>query len=142
MAKDHKEKVSRISFSLQPKLREEFDEVAKLMGYDERSKALQIAIRDLMGDYALKTDPESAVTGGILLLYDHEKLGIDHDITEIGHTYTSVIASSTHLHLDEARCINIIIVRGKYRKVMELERDLRKLDGVEQLKSTYFVVGK
>ena len=42
------------------------------MGYDERSKALQIAIRDLMGDYALKTDPESAVTGGILLLYDHE----------------------------------------------------------------------
>ena len=55
MAKSHDEKVSRISFSLQPKLREEFDEVSRLMGYDERSKALQIAIRNLIGDYELKT---------------------------------------------------------------------------------------
>jgi CopG family transcriptional regulator, nickel-responsive regulator len=136
-----KEKVSRISFSLQPKLQEEFDEVSRLMGYHERSKALQTAIRNLIGGYELKNDPESFVTGGILLLYDHSNRGIDHNITELGHTYMSVIASSTHLHLDEERCINITIVRGKSRKVMELERDYRKLAGVEQLKSTYFVVG-
>lgn len=142
MVRGHQEKVSRISFSLQPKLQEEFDEVSRLMGYDERSKALQIAIRNLIGDYELKNDPESSVTGGILMLYDHDKRGIDHNITEIGHTHRLIIVSSTHLHLDEERCINITTVHGKYRKVLELEKDLRKLDGVEQLKSSYFVVGE
>jgi len=112
------------------------------MGYDQRSKALQIAIRNFMEDYVLKTDPESSVTGGILLLYDHDNRAIDRNITEIGHIYKSVIVSSTHLHLDDERCINITTVLGKYRKILELEQDLRKLDGVEQLKSSYFAIGK
>lgn len=112
------------------------------MGYEERSKALQIAIRNMVGEYELKTDPQSLVAGGILLLYDHSKREIDHDITEIGHDYTSVIASSTHVHLDERRCLNITTVRGKLKDVMELEQGLRRLDGIEQVKSSYFVVGR
>lgn len=142
MVRGHQEKVSRISFSLQPELQKEFDEVSHLMGYDERSKALQIAIRDLIRDYKLKTDPENLVSGGILLLYNHKVQEIDSKITEIGHDYKSVIISSMHVHLDYERCINIIAVRGKYRKTAELEQELRKLHGMEGVKSTYFVVGK
>ena len=141
MIRTRREKVSRISFSLQPKLQEEFDKVSRLMGYDERSRALQIAIRNMVGDYELKTDEESLIAGGILLLYDHSKPEVDHDITEVGHGYTSVIASSTHMHLDAERCLSITTVRGRCKDILGLERDLRKLDGVEQIKSTYFVVG-
>lgn len=110
------------------------------MGYEERSKALQSVIRDTIGDRELETNPESVVVGGILLLYDHSKREIDHNITEIGHDYTSVIASTTHVHLDKKRCLDITTVRGKYGEVLKLERGLRKLNGVEQLKSTYFVM--
>jgi CopG family nickel-responsive transcriptional regulator len=111
------------------------------MGYEERSKALQNAMRRTIGDHELNTNPETVVVGGILMLYDHSKRGIDHDITEIGHDHTSVIASSTHVHLDRERCLDITTVRGKYRDILGLEGALRKLDGVEQLKSTYFVMG-
>jgi len=142
VVRTRREKVSRISFSLQPKLQEEFDNVSHLMGYNERSRALQIAIRNMVGEYELRTDPESLVAGGILLLYDHSKRGIDHDITELGHEHTSVIASSTHVHLDEKRCLNITMVRGRYRDIVGLEQGLRRLDGVEQVRCTYFVVGK
>ena len=140
MVRGHEEKVSRISISLQPQLQEEFDEVSRRMGYYERSKALQIAIRNLIGVNALKTAPESSVTGGILLLFDHEKHGVDHEITELGHEYKSVIVSSTHLHVDDKLCINITTVRGSYREIARLEQDLRRVDGVEQVKSTYFVI--
>lgn len=142
MAKGHKEKVSRISFSLQPKLQEEFDKVSRLMGYDERSKALQIAIRNLIGDYQLNTDPESEVTGSILMLYDHGVQDIDNKITEIGHHRRSVIVFSTHLHISKESCLNTTIVRGAHRAIIELERDLRKLEGMKQLKCTYLPVGK
>lgn len=142
MAKDEEEKVSRISFSLRPKLREEFDRVSGEMGYKERSKALQIAIRNLIGDYEIKTNRESSVSGGILLLYDHRVHDIDRKISDIGHDYRQVIVSSTHLHLDEERCIDITAVRGKYQKIMELEQKLRKLYGVEGTKSAYFMIGR
>jgi CopG family nickel-responsive transcriptional regulator len=139
--RSHQEKVSRISFSIQPKLLKEFDDVWHLMGYEERSKALQNVIRGTVGDHELKTNLENIVVGGILLLYDHSKREIDHNITEVGHDYMPVIASSTHVHLDRKRCLDITTVRGKYKDILELERGLRKLDGVEQLKSTYFVMG-
>lgn len=135
------EKVSRISFSIQPRLLKEFDDVWRLMGYEERSKALQHVIRGTIGDHELKTSHESLVAGGILLLYDHTKPEIDHNITEIGHDYVSVIASSSHVHLDKEHCLDITTVRGKYGDVLKLERGLRRLDGVEQMKSAYFVVG-
>ena len=135
------EKVSRISFSIQPKLLKEFDDVWRQMGYEVRSRALQNMIKGTIGDRELKTDPESVVVGGILLLYDHSKREIDHNITEIGHDHTSVIASSTHVHLDRERCLDITTVRGRYGDILELERGLRKLDGMEQVKSTYFLLG-
>ena len=141
MAKSRKEKVSRVSFSIQPKLLKEFDNVWRLMGYEERSKALQHVIRGTIGDRELKSDPGSIVAGGILLLYDHSKPEIDHSITEIGHDYISVIASSSHVHLDKEYCLDITTVRGKYGDILKLERGLRRLDGVEQLKSAYFVMG-
>lgn len=142
MVRGRQEKVSRISFSLQPKLLEQFDEVSHLMGYDERSKALQIAIRSVIGDYALKADPESTATGTILMIYNHDVHSVDNKLTDIGHVHRLVIVSSLHLHLDEENCLNIIVVRGKIRNIMDLERDIRKLDGVKQLKYSYLVVDR
>ena len=138
----HQEGVSRISFSLQPALQREFDRVSKLMGYDERSMALRIAIQNLINDYELKADPESLATGTILMIYDHVVRRVDNMITDIGHVHRVVIVSSLHLHLDEENCLNIIVVRGKVSKIMNLEQDIRKLNGVKQLKYAYLVVGK
>ena len=138
----HQEGVSRISFSLQPALQREFDRVSKLMGYDERSMALRIAIQNLINDYELKADPESLATGTILMIYDHEVRSVDNMITDIGHVHRVVIVSSLHLHFDEENCLNIIVVRGKVSKIMNLEQDIRKLNGVKQLKYAYLVVGK
>ena len=140
MVRRQQEKVARVSISLQPRLREEFDRVSGLMGYDERSKALQTAIRNMIGDYEIKTNPESIVTGTVLMLYNHEVGGVDSAITEIGHDHRFVIVSSLHLHLDNDNCMNVIIVRGKAGKIMEFESDLRKLVGVKQIKESFLTI--
>jgi CopG family transcriptional regulator, nickel-responsive regulator len=137
-----KEKVSRISFSLKPQLQKEFDRVSKSLGYDERSKALQIAIQNLINDYELKSDPESSATGTILIIYDHEVRRIDSTLTELGHEHRLVIVSSLHLHLDEENCLNIIVVRGKVKDITALEQSVRKVAGVRQLRSAFLVIGK
>jgi|SRR5579872_7313349 len=137
-----KESVARISFSLQPALQKELDRVSRLMGYDERSKALQIAIQNFINEFELKEDPDKAATGTILILYEHDTRNIDSNITDIGHAHRLVIVSSLHQHLDEENCLNIIVVKGKIRKILDLEQDVRRLKGVKQLKYSYLVVNR
>lgn len=134
-----KEGVTRISFSLKPKLQNEFDRAAKLMGYEERSKALQIAVQNFINEFELAEDPDKTATGTILILYEHDTRNIDSKITDIGHAHRLVIVSSLHQHLDEENCLNIIVVRGRVRKILELEQDVRKLKGIKQLKYAYMV---
>jgi CopG family transcriptional regulator, nickel-responsive regulator len=90
----------------------------------------------------MKVDSERYASGTILMLYDHDIKNIDRKITEIGHVHRSVIVSSLHQHLDEENCLNIVVVRGKVHTILQLEKDLRKLNGVKQLKYAYFTVGR
>ena len=133
--------VSRISFSLRPELRRELDRVSKVMGFDDRSKALQIAIRSFISDFELEDDPDKTTIGTLLMLYEHDVRNIDNKITDIGHAHRLVIISSIHQHLDEENCLNIILVRGKISKILELEKEIRKLNGVKQLKHSYIAWG-
>jgi len=112
------------------------------MGYEERSKALQIAVQNFINEFELKEDPDKFATGTILILYEHDTRNIDSKITDIGHEHRLVIVSSLHQHLDEENCLNIIVVRGKVRKILELEQDVRKLKGVKQFKYAYLIVGR
>jgi len=104
------------------------------MGYEERSKALQIAVQNFVSDFELKENPDRIAAGTILILYEHDTRNIDARLNDIGHDYRSVIVSSLHLHLDEKNCVNIIVLKGKTQTILELEKELRKVNGVKQLK--------
>ena len=39
--------------------------------------------------------------------------GLQEALTDIQHRFRSVVNSTTHIHLDESRCMEIISVRGK-----------------------------
>jgi CopG family transcriptional regulator, nickel-responsive regulator len=132
--KNARERVSRISFSLSPGLRDSFDRIYKLMGYEERSKALQIAVQNFVNDFELKENPDRIATGTILILYEHDTRNIDARLNDVGHEYRTVIVSVLHLHLDERNCVNIIVLRGKIQKILELEKELRKINGVKQIR--------
>lgn len=132
-----KEYAARTSFSLPPKLLQQLDEVTKAMGYQDRSRALQTSIRNLVDESRTAKDLDALATGAVILLYDHTKRGIDGMITDTGHHFGRLIASTLHLHLEDPNCLNIIAVQGKIGKLLELEQHLRKLPGVIQTKVAY-----
>lgn len=132
-----KEHAARTSFSLPPQLLQEFDEISKVIGYGERSRALQTAIRNLIDESRTGRDEDASATGAIILLYDHTKRGIDGMITNTGHHFGRLIVSTLHLHLEDPNCLNIMAVQGKIGKIMQLEQHLRKLAGVTQVKVAY-----
>jgi CopG family nickel-responsive transcriptional regulator len=129
-------RVERISFSAPPALVKQFGDSLKILGYTDRSKALQIAMRNFITEYAWTKEGERSGAGAILLTYDHESHGLQEALTDIQHEYRSVVNSTTHVHLDESRCLEIISVRGRMERIQALAKSIMRRRGVKQLKLT------
>ena len=127
-------RVGRISFSTPPALLKQFDDSLRILGYKDRSKALQIAMRNFITEYAWKKEPGKAGAGVILFTYDHDSHGLQEALTDIQHHFRDVVNSTTHIHLDESRCLEMVSVKGRMERIQAIARDIMKKRGVTQLK--------
>ena len=127
-------KVERFSFSTPPNLMKQFDNSLKTIGYADRSKGLQVAMRNFITEYSWKGGEDKLGAGAVLLTYDHESHGVQEALTDVQHHYRDAINSTTHIHLDESRCLEIISVKGRLEKIQAMAKDLMKTKGVSQLK--------
>ena len=127
--------VSRFSVSVPPQLLEEFDNVVREMGY-ERSKIIQLAMQNFLTEYRWTSERKRVGVGAIVMVYDHETRGLEEALTEIQHEYRAVISSTTHIHLDDKNCLEILAVKGDARMTQSLAKKLMKEKGVKQLKLT------
>ena len=101
-------KVERTSFSVSPSLLSRFDDVIRKMGYEDRSRALQIAMTNFITEYTWTMEKGRAGVGTIMLTYSHRPHGLQEALVDIQHQYRDVVNSTTHIHLDESRCLEII----------------------------------
>ena len=123
------ETATRIAISLPPALLEKFDALIKRMGYGNRSEAMRDAVRN----YMLKNEPvqEKGLRVGVIsILYDHDVRGVNDVLIDLQHHYHGIIQSSTHLHLDEHKCMEIIIAKGEAKKIGEIKDLLTTVSGV------------
>jgi len=127
-------KAERISFSTPPTLLKQFDDSLSAIGYKDRSKALQIAMRNFINEYAWEKETERPGVGVILFTYRHDSRGLQEALTDLQHEYRRIVNSTTHIHLDESRCLEIVSVRGKMEQIQDLARGIMNRRGVMQLK--------
>jgi len=127
-------RVERTSFSVSPALLSRFDDVIRRMGYEDRSRALQTAMTNFITEYTWATEKGKAGVGAILFTYSHRPHGLQESLVDVQHQYREVVNSTTHIHLDESRCLEIVSVRGQTSRIQELARRLMKTRGVTQLK--------
>ncbi|MEM2910785.1 MAG: nickel-responsive transcriptional regulator NikR [Nitrososphaerota archaeon] len=126
--------VARVSISIPPDLLKELDSMLKKVGYD-RSRAIQIAIRNFLTEY--KWVQESGdFSGALILLYDHKARGVEESLTDIQHAHGDIIVSTMHIHLDEDNCLEIVAVKGNSKSIKELAERMMNEKGVKQLKLT------
>jgi len=125
--------VSRISVSVPPELLRKFDEAAKRIGYEDRSKAIQAAMWDLVTESKWICKERGIGVGAIAMIYDHTLGRLDKGIIDIQHDHKNTVISSMHVHLDEENCLEIIAVRGKAGDVRKLSDELKARQGVKQL---------
>lgn len=127
-------KVTRFSVSLPSALLMEFDDSWKSLGYTNRSKAVHDALRTFITEFKWTHKDEDQVAGAILLLYYHEKPHLLEEIVNVQHKFRDIIFSTTHIHLEEDKCLEIVAVSGKANRIRSLAQDLTTKKGVREVK--------
>ncbi|HEY3398094.1 MAG TPA: nickel-responsive transcriptional regulator NikR [Armatimonadota bacterium] len=122
--------LQRFGVSMPAGLLAQFDAHLESEGYANRSEALRDLIRDhLVGAEWAESDVE--VVGVISLVYDHHALGLGSQLNEEQHEQHDVVLCSTHVHLDEHNCAEVIVAKGKGSQVQKLADRLIALRGVK-----------
>src|SRR3989338_4060082 len=104
--------VIRFGVSLDEKLLDGFDRLISKKGYTNRSEAIRDLIRDsLVKDEWEEGDKETV--GTITLVYDHHTRELTHTLTDLQHHHHKSIISTTHIHLDQHNCLEVLVVKGK-----------------------------
>ncbi len=129
-----KMKVTRFSVSLPPPLLKRLDETWKNMQYEDRSKAIHDAVRSFISEFEWMQKDSGQITGAVLVLYYLDKPGLLDEITKVQHQFKNVISSTTHLHLEENKCLEMIAVKGNTQEVRNLTQTLMAKKGVKQVK--------
>jgi CopG family nickel-responsive transcriptional regulator len=133
-------KIIRVGVTFPPELLKDFDEITGTMGYENRSKAVQDAVRMFVAERRLLQDGIGDQAGLIMMLYDHEARGLESALTNMQHHFTHIIWSTMHIHLSKTDCLEAIAVKGNVTEVRKLRDQLATKKGVKLLKVMVFSI--
>jgi len=127
--------IKRFGVSINEKLLESFDKLIEKEKYINRSDAIRDLIREklIMSSWS---DEEKDVVGTITIIYDHHSTNISENLVHIQHDDYKSIISTTHVHLDEHNCLEVLIVNGKSNKIKKIAENLIRAKGVKHGKLT------
>lgn len=125
-----KEPLVRFSVAVGGELLERFDDYCHVHRYATRSEAVRGLMRSALISEAIAHDDEPAM-GVVTLVYDHHATQIGDRLTQMQHDHLEMVVTTTHVHLDHARCMEVILLRGLVQDVRSLADSLIATKGVE-----------
>ncbi|MBX7245960.1 MAG: nickel-responsive transcriptional regulator NikR [Candidatus Sumerlaeaceae bacterium] len=131
--------LARYTVSMDSRLLAKFDKLVEARGYENRSEA----IRDLIRGALVEEEWAAAsqrVAATVTLVYNHHS-HVGDRLGHVQHHHVNIVVSSTHVHLNNDNCLEVIILRGKSRDVRSLAEELIAIKGVVHGKVAYTTEG-
>lgn len=120
----------RFSVAMPEDLLVRFDRLVARRGL---AKNRSEVVRDLVRDALVEDEcvvPGTEVAGTITIVFDHHAGDIQEKLHAIQHEYFTTIVSTMHIHLDERRCLEVIVVRGETGLVQDVANLILGTKGV------------
>ncbi len=122
--------VERVGVSFEPKLLNKFDILIKKRGYTNRSEALRDLVRKEIIETDIKED-KSEVIGTLTIIYDHDVGNVTDKLLHLQHHHHQEITFTTHVHIDNHTCLEILVIRGIVSRVKKFSENVKALKGVK-----------
>lgn len=120
--------IKRFGVSLESSLLDELDKMVEKNRFSNRSQAIRFLVKKNIIEE--KWDKDLEVTGAIVITYDHHIRELHANVNRIQHEYHCLILSGQHIHLDDHSCIEVITVRGKAGKILNLANKFKAIKGI------------
>jgi len=118
----------RFSISMEAGLCRKLDALVARSRYANRSEFLRDLIRERL--VAEEWQAGRDAVGTVTLVYDHHKRGLADRLTRFQHRFHRNILATTHVHVAEDVCVEVIIVQGRGGVLREIFDGLRRERGV------------
>ena len=121
----------RFSIAMPEELLMRFDALVARRGV---AKNRSEVVRDLVRDALVEEESGMAgteVMGTLTIVFNHHESDVQERLHEIQHAHFGLIVSTTHVHLDEDTCLEVIILRGETTDVHLIADMIRGTKGVK-----------
>jgi len=133
--------ITRFGISIDERLLKKFDALIDEKGYSNRSEAIRDLIRNALVEEEWGSGNEETV-GTVSLVYDHHTRDLSDKLTEQQHSHHKEIISALHVHLDAHHCLEVVVIKGKAKKIRKLAEELIGTKGVKHGKLMTTTTGK
>jgi CopG family nickel-responsive transcriptional regulator len=118
----------RLSLSLEKPLFDKLERLVRQRGYANRSEFVRDMIRQNLVQTEWQRDQE--VIGTITLVYDHHRRQLSEKLTSLQHHHHGAVLATTHVHLTEHLCAEMILIRGRASLIRKLADQIHQQKGV------------
>ena len=122
--------MQRLTFSVDDDLAEDFERLIKTRHYKNRSEAIRDLVRREIASEITESGDGDCVAV-VAYAYDHKTRALSNRMVEHQHEHTSLVISSMHVHLNQDKCVEAVVMRGKMRQVRHLAETMIAETGVE-----------
>ncbi len=124
------EELYRFGVSMEQSLIEKFDKLIEKKGYTNRSEAIRDLIRESLAADKIEVKNE-LMFGVISFIYNHHQRELEEKITDYQHHNYKSIVSTTHIHIDNENCLEIIILKEKAKRIKAIADKIFSYKGVK-----------
>jgi CopG family nickel-responsive transcriptional regulator len=126
--------MSIISISIPESLLQKVDNHRREQGFANRSEVVRQALRDYISESRKLGELRGKITVTIAVIYQREaKRG---QIADLQHSYGNAILTFLHTHVEEDRCIEIVVAREEAHVIRALIGALKANKQISEVKVT------
>lgn len=131
----------RFSVAMPEKLLMDFDQLVARRGIAKnRSEVIRDLVREALIEEECDT-PGTEVMGSLTIVYNHHSSDLSDKLHAIQHSYLENVVTTTHVHIDEEFCLEVIILRGYAEEVQTISNMILGTKGVKCGKLVLTTVG-
>lgn len=124
------EEIYRFGVSMEQSLIDKFDNYLLKRNYYNRSEAIRDLIRNLLAKEKVEIKND-IVFGVVSFIYSHSQRELEDKITSYQHENYKSILTTTHIHIDEKYCLEVILIKDRAKKIKDMAESIFSLKGVK-----------
>ena len=109
--------MQRVTVTLDDDLMDDLDRIIAARGYQNRSEAIRDLARSGLEQAAVEVAGSRHCVAALVYVYDHHARELPKRLTQEFHDHHDLSQATLHVHLDEASCLEVTVLKGRGAEV-------------------------